>query len=1117
MNLLTKKKFSFRSHGAETDAFTVISFKGFEAISKPYEFKIILVSDKSDIDPLKVLQNPAVFTIHRDGGENVDFNGILTQFEETQEFDGYFFFKAVIAPKFWWLSLTHHNQVFLDSTVQEIMENALKDGGLVPGIDFEFRFQKKYAKLEYVCQYDESHFNFVCRWAEREGIYYFFEQTPNGEKIIFTDTKISHVDLLPGKDLDYVPPSGLDALHTKEVVKIFLCKHNLLPRRVYLKNYNYMKPSLAIEGIAEVDENGRGENYIYGVDFDSPEEGNRLAGIRAEALLCRKSVFNGESSVPFMVPGYTFDLKSHYKDIYNRKYLVTDVTHEGHQTGYLVSGISEVVEQREEQMMYSNTFGAIYSDEQFRAEHTTHKPKISGTINAKIDAAASGEYAEIDEYGRYKVILPFDRSGRFNGKASAWFRMMSPSAGQKQGMHFPLHKGTEVLLTFIDGNPDRPVIAGAVPNPETPSPVNSGNQTQSIIATGKSPVDHSAGAQEAFGIDDSGAWASGQTDNFIEFEDQAPEHIKIYSPHTIDVFAGGRYKRRELGPSEESGHDKYEKEDADGNGIFDPIDTNAANTDVEALKTTVNNFAPSNVYGFDEKKELDPGTQVPPSGFPELYEKAPVPPPSPEFEAFFTNSAVWHNSTNNFTNYIQQHPAANQLIIMERYASLFSVLYDSAKDAWEEYWKYWVHQNHSTARGYEAVNFKDPVVKTNTALSSPYYLIHDCIENLFAVPFIPTLVDKNALLQALQTYCSTEWTKWVDKRKKDWTKWQVHTMKGHVKVSHRDTFNTQEGNIYDFGGYWNYNLGNCYIENYIDQNAALNQSPNFDLLDTGGPNWKGWRTIYSNKEGGSNNEIKNTWKKGKWTPGNIWVEKKFGDSYDYLEGNTLSVMKGNTQEIVIGGKTIEEKYGPNVDNTGYVKRRYYRSAGGKSDEKKWTKTGFLQSSSHTYTTGAFHEIKNSISYNYGATTNLSWDFASSASLDFKVGASTSNSFYLSAKSDVTIGLGAAFSFELKGAGKIDISVTASLGLKVDFGAAMFLGVKGHLGGDHTYNTVSKKWTSDLPFTNVYKAAAIKADKEQLALAEAVLRIERRNAKIESKKSWIDNSDVTFALGNLFRM
>ena len=146
MSLLTKKKFSFISLSGQIpdNTFAVVSFTGYEAISKPYEFELTLVSENLEIDPLLVLQNPAKFTIHRDEGGDVDFNGILMQFEETQEFNGYLFFKAVLAPKLWWLSLTHHNQVFLDLTIEEIMESALKDGGLAPGIDFEFRLQEQY-------------------------------------------------------------------------------------------------------------------------------------------------------------------------------------------------------------------------------------------------------------------------------------------------------------------------------------------------------------------------------------------------------------------------------------------------------------------------------------------------------------------------------------------------------------------------------------------------------------------------------------------------------------------------------------------------------------------------------------------------------------------------------------------------------------------------------------------------------------------------------------------------------------------------------------------------------------------------------------------------------------
>ena len=484
MALLTKRKYSFASKAADTDSFAVVSFNGFEALSTPYRFEIVLISEKKDIDPLQILQHTAAFTIHRDGEQDVVFNGILIQFEETQEFNGYLFFRAVLMPKLQWLSLTSHNQVFLDQTVPDILQAVLKECGLSDSIDFEFKLQNDYQPLEYVCQYGETHLNFISRWAEREGIYYFFEQTDQGEKAIFTDTKISHTDLAQGKDLIYSPQSGLDSLQTKEVIRDFLGRHNLLPQQIFLKDYNYRKPSLAMEGKAEVDPDGRGETYVYGEHFTTPEEGDRLAGIRAEEFLCRKSVYYGNSSVAFMEPGFTFDLQEHYNKAYNKKYLLTEISHEGHQTGYLISGLSGAVAPVDEPMFYANTFTGIPADAQFRPERTAVKPKISGTLNAKVDAASSGQYAELDDQGRYKVLLPLDRSGRGSGKASAWCRMMQPYAGGDYGMHFPLHKGTEVLLTFIDGDPDRPIIAGSVPNPETGSPVKGANQTQSMIRSG---------------------------------------------------------------------------------------------------------------------------------------------------------------------------------------------------------------------------------------------------------------------------------------------------------------------------------------------------------------------------------------------------------------------------------------------------------------------------------------------------------------------------------------------------------------------------------------------------------------------------------------------------------
>ena len=480
MDYLTNKKFSFTSDALSPNTFGVVKFVGTEGISKCYTFEVTLVSDNLEVDLQGVMENPAKLTLHRDEGDDVSYHGILLSFEQLHEVNRLAFYRAHLVPRLTWLSFTKHNQVFLDKSVPEIIEACLKDGGLT-GADFEMRLKGSYDPIEYVCQYGESHLNFVSRWCQREGIYYFFEQTDAGEKVVFTDTRISHTPLSQGDTITYSPVSGLEAAHEKEIVSSFHCRMNLTPQSVLLKDYNYRKPSLDVSGSADVDAKGRGQVYSYGDHIRTPEEGDRIAKIKAEGLLCRKEVFHGEGSVPYMMPGYTFTLKDHYRGSFNQSYLVTDVSHEGNQTGYLLAGITMGHEDRG--VYYRNSFSSIVSTVQFRPEHDAEKPRISGTLTAKIDAAGSGQYAELDTQGRYTVIVPFDTSGRKDGKASAPIRMAQPYAGSDHGMHFPLHKGTEVLLTFIDGDPDRPIIQAAVPNPETQSPVNVNNQTMSAITT----------------------------------------------------------------------------------------------------------------------------------------------------------------------------------------------------------------------------------------------------------------------------------------------------------------------------------------------------------------------------------------------------------------------------------------------------------------------------------------------------------------------------------------------------------------------------------------------------------------------------------------------------------
>ena len=474
------KRFTFISNGLPEDTFAVVEFKGTEGISRLYEFDITLASDDPEIDLKGVLQNPATLTV-RGSDQDFPIHGILGQFEQLQEVKGRYFYRALLVPRVWHADLYRENQLFLDKTVPNIIEEILKQAGLTTQ-DYELKLTKNYPQWEYICQYAETDFDFISRWMEREGIYFFFQQDENNEKLIITDSSTAHEDIRGDSTIPFSPPSGI--MPEKEAITAFICRQKRLPNKVILKDYNYRKPSLDLKAEAEVDSSGRGDVYFYGEHFKTPEEGNELAKIRAEEIRCRENVFHGEGTAANLCPGFFFALDGHYRQSYNQKYLIVEVEHEGHQTGSLWAGVGKEQAEGEEKLTYANRFTAIPTDYQFRPERKTPKSRFYGTMNATIDAAGAGEYAELDDLGRYKVKLPFDQSHMDGGKASRWVRMAQPYAGSEHGMHFPLHKGTEVLLTFVDGDPDRPVIAGAVPNPETASPVTAANQSESVIKTG---------------------------------------------------------------------------------------------------------------------------------------------------------------------------------------------------------------------------------------------------------------------------------------------------------------------------------------------------------------------------------------------------------------------------------------------------------------------------------------------------------------------------------------------------------------------------------------------------------------------------------------------------------
>ncbi|MGE4558168.1 MAG: type VI secretion system Vgr family protein [Desulfovibrionaceae bacterium] len=223
-------RFTFTSKAYPHTKFSVVSFKGTEGLSTCYRFTIILATDDFNLDLRAVLDSPATFSIRRreddvPGREftEIPYHGYIMKFEELQSKGDLCFYRAHLVPRFWWLSLTRRNQIMLDKNLTEAIEIVLKDGG-VTVYDYKLALREQYPMREYICQYEETHMNFVSRWMEWAGMYYYFEQGEDAEVLVITDSAIAHGPMPHGEDMVDAPPSGLDTPFLEEIVSQFYCR-----------------------------------------------------------------------------------------------------------------------------------------------------------------------------------------------------------------------------------------------------------------------------------------------------------------------------------------------------------------------------------------------------------------------------------------------------------------------------------------------------------------------------------------------------------------------------------------------------------------------------------------------------------------------------------------------------------------------------------------------------------------------------------------------------------------------------------------------------------------------------------------------------------------------------
>ncbi len=470
------------SSSALPDNATVVAFDGHEALCRPYRYDVYVgVPDASALDRADAIGAKATLSIDRTKGGPVPVHGVIASVSLLHTFGDGGIFRVAIVPRLWLLSQGRYSRMFTKQTVPQILQQVLSDEGLSGG-DVDVRLRGSYDPEEHVCQYRESHLDFLHRWMELEGIYYFFEQGDKAEKLVITDDASSHTDLL-GHPVGFSLGSHAGAL--TDAIDAFSTQRRSRPQGVKLHDYDYLRPQLDLSARADVSPTGSGEVNHHAARYFTPAKAKAMAKVRADELLCREVQHHALSSSFGLRPGFLFELENHPSAKLNAKYLVTEARIHG-RDGRTAQGTLRhlgVVDLGGESTFQVRAT-CIDSTQQFRPRRATIWPRVHGFENGVIDGPANSEYAQIDDHGRYLVKFRFDDSALKDGEASTYVRMLQPHGGTVEGWHFPLRKGTEVLFQFLTGDPDRPVIAGMVPHPLTPSPVTSKNHTVNVVQTG---------------------------------------------------------------------------------------------------------------------------------------------------------------------------------------------------------------------------------------------------------------------------------------------------------------------------------------------------------------------------------------------------------------------------------------------------------------------------------------------------------------------------------------------------------------------------------------------------------------------------------------------------------
>lgn len=477
--LLGQSRYRMDVHGC-AEFLDVLNFSSVESLSQPWRFDISVTCSTPDIASDAVLLKPASFTLQTPmftGAPAVPVRtvfGVVESFERVSTSKEDTVYALALVPRIALLAHTRGCDIFLNQSVTEVVEQVLRKHGL-EGADFEFRLSREYAARELITQWRETDLEFIQRLLAEVGIFWRFEMDARLEQdvVIFQDTQEQYQFgvTLPLRNQAGMSDSGQESIwdiHTA---------YQVVSGGVATRDYNYrdaLTPKDSTESISGKEGITTGETYHYAEPFltegdtESTETGAYFARLRHERLLNAQYTVSGSSSSPHLAPGQVLETDASLPDAVKEGIVITTVRASGSR-----------------QDSFQLTFEGIpYSETVCYRPVLLKRPVISGSLPARVESTQKGDtYAWLDEQGRYRVKMDFDRNSGEQGYAYLWLRMAKPYAGDTYGWHAPLLDGTEVSVVFDSGDPDRPYIAYAQHDSEHPDHVTSDNHTRNIWRT----------------------------------------------------------------------------------------------------------------------------------------------------------------------------------------------------------------------------------------------------------------------------------------------------------------------------------------------------------------------------------------------------------------------------------------------------------------------------------------------------------------------------------------------------------------------------------------------------------------------------------------------------------